>query len=88
MRDRETKIKSAWARERKIMITTKEIKERFERTSGGMLQGIDIITDKQTGVEYLVNNYGSSGGITPLIDKNGKPIITSNTSDKGNINPF
>jgi hypothetical protein len=28
------------------MITTKEIKSRFERTYGGAFQGIDIITDK------------------------------------------
>ena len=44
------------------MITTKEIKSRFERTYGGAFQGIDIITDKVTGVQYIVATKGSEGG--------------------------
>ncbi|XOW23481.1 DUF6440 family protein [Lactococcus lactis] len=36
------------------MITKKEIKDRFERTSGGILSGVEIITDKNTGVQYMV----------------------------------
>lgn len=60
------------------MITKKEIKERFDRTSGGILSGIEVITDKTTGVQYIVVNKDSDGcGITPLVDKEGKPLLTS-----------
>ncbi|KIR03830.1 hypothetical protein P261_02645 [Lachnospiraceae bacterium TWA4] len=34
-----------------------------------------IIVDKETGVNYLVWKSGYAGGITPLLDSNGKPII-------------
>ena len=36
---------------------------------------IAILRDKQTGVLYLVGAAGVGGGITPLLDKDGKPII-------------
>jgi len=36
-----------------------------------------IFVDKQTGVNYLYVNSGYSGGLTPLMDADGKPIITS-----------
>lgn len=35
-----------------------------------------IIIDKQTGVNYLVWKSGYAGSITPLLDKDGKVIIT------------
>ena len=64
------------------MITKKEIKDRFERTSGGILSGVEIITDKNTGVQYMVVNKDSDGcGITPLIDKNGKPLLAKPDSE-------
>lgn len=34
------------------------------------------IRDNQTGVNYLFMKNGMSAGLTPLIDKDGKPIIT------------
>ena len=67
------------------MITTQEIKSRFERTYGGAFQGIDIITDKVTGVQYIVATKGSEGGgMYPLIDKDGKPLL----ADVDNQTPF
>ena len=36
-----------------------------------------IFVDKQTGVNYLYVNSGYSGGLTPLIDADGKPFVTS-----------
>ena len=66
------------------MITTKEMKNRFERTNGGVFQGIDIITDKETGVQYIVNSPSQQGGITVLVDKNGKPLL----ADIDNQAPF
>lgn len=32
--------------------------------------------DKQTGVNYLYHASGYSGGVTPLLDRDGKPIIS------------
>ena len=35
-----------------------------------------VIVDKETGVNYLFVCRGYGGGLTPLIDSDGKPIIT------------
>jgi len=37
---------------------------------------IRIIVDKQTGVNYMWITSGYAGGLTPLLDAAGKPIIT------------
>lgn len=34
-----------------------------------------IIVDRETGVNYLFIQSGYSGGLTPLLDENGKPVI-------------
>ena len=35
-----------------------------------------ILVDRQTGVNYLFVASGYSGGLTPLLDREGKPIIS------------
>ena len=35
-----------------------------------------ILVDKETGVNYLVWKSGYAGGITPLLDADGKVIVT------------
>lgn len=42
---------------------------------GGMVMSVTILLDTMTGVQYvqLLNGYG--GGMTPLLDKDGQPII-------------
>ena len=35
-----------------------------------------VLRDKQTGVMYLAEHVGNSGGLTPLLDKEGKPMTT------------
>lgn len=35
-----------------------------------------ILVDKETGVNYLSVHSGYGLGLTPLLDANGKPIIT------------
>ena len=35
-----------------------------------------ICIDKETGVNYLFIANGYAGGLTPLLDANGKPVIT------------
>ena len=51
-------------------------KDRFLIGRGqGVLKGIRIITDKKTGVQYLFAWDGYAGGLTLLVDKDGKPLI-------------
>lgn len=35
-----------------------------------------IYRDKETGVNYLYVEIGYSGGLTPLLNADGKPIVT------------
>ena len=37
---------------------------------------LQVIVDAETGVNYLFVVHGYAGGLTPLLDKNGKPVIT------------
>lgn len=48
-----------------------------ETPEKGALCGCTIIVDKETGVNYLFASAGNAGGLTPLLDREGKPIITS-----------
>lgn len=51
--------------------------KRFEITeTAGSVKGFYVVVDRETGVNYLVAKFGTSGGICPLIDKDGKPIVT------------
>lgn len=36
-----------------------------------------VIVDKKTGVNYLMSKSGYGAGLTPLLDRDGKPVITS-----------
>ena len=45
--------------------------------STGFGEDIIILVDKNTGVNYMYFHYGSGGGLTPLLDREGRPIITS-----------
>ena len=55
---------------------TKE--ERFEKIySQGALTTTEIWVDKETGVNYLYHASGYSAGLIPLLDKEGKPVISS-----------
>ena len=37
---------------------------------------MEVWIDRETGVNYLAVKFGTGGGICPLIDGNGKPIVT------------
>lgn len=51
--------------------------KRFERIYGqGTLERMEIWVDKETGVNYIYASQGYSGGLTVLLDSEGKPIIT------------
>ena len=52
--------------------------ERFEITyKQGAITNISVLVDKKTGVNYLCYQSGYSGGLTPLLDREGKPVITT-----------
>ncbi len=36
-----------------------------------------VLQDTQTGVNYLFVQTGYAGGLTPLLDREGKPIVSS-----------
>ncbi|MBR5805328.1 MAG: xylan 1,4-beta-xylosidase [Oscillospiraceae bacterium] len=51
--------------------------ERFEKVySQGFVTVTEIWVDKETGVNYLYHTVGNTGGLTPLLDRDGKPVIS------------
>ncbi|MBQ6850781.1 MAG: xylan 1,4-beta-xylosidase [Oscillospiraceae bacterium] len=51
--------------------------ERFEKVySQGFVTVTEIWVDKETGVNYLYHTAGNTGGLTPLLDRDGKPVIS------------
>ena len=52
--------------------------KRFVKTykQGFWGREMEIWVDKKTGVNYLVTQAGYSGGLTVLVDAQGKPIVT------------
>ena len=45
--------------------------------SDGALCSNEIWVDKETGVNYLFHASGYAGGLTPLLDRDGKPVISA-----------
>lgn len=55
--------------------------ERFEKVySQGALVITEIWVDKTTGVNYIFHQSGNAGGMTPLLDREGKPVISPITN--------
>ena len=50
--------------------------KRFEKVYSQDLGSVSIFVDKETGVNYLFTQSGYAGGLTPLLDREGKPVIT------------
>lgn len=52
--------------------------DRFEKVySQGSLNIMEIWVDKETGVNYVFHQSGYAGGMTPLLDREGKPVISA-----------
>lgn len=52
--------------------------KRFEIVyTQGVANSIHIIVDRETGVNYLYHGSGYGGGLTPLLDRDGKPVVTT-----------
>ena len=50
--------------------------KRFEKVYTQSMGSMEIWVDKETGVNYLYRQSGYSGGLTVLLGKDGKPVIT------------
>lgn len=54
--------------------------ERFEKVfseGNGLTKEVKtILVDKETGVNYLFVTFGYAGGLTPLLDAQGNPVVT------------
>ena len=52
-------------------------KDRFVKTySQGALNITEIWVDRMTGVNYVYHCAGNFGGLTPLLDAAGRPVVT------------
>lgn len=52
--------------------------DRFEKvySQSTLSSSTQIWVDKETGVNYIYHTSGYGGGLTPLLDKYGKPVVT------------
>lgn len=51
--------------------------DRFEQVySQGLMSAMEIWVDKETGVNYVFRSSGYAGGLTPLLGRDGKPVVT------------
>lgn len=52
--------------------------KRFVKVfSEGTLEGTEIWVDSQTGVNYLFHFSSYAGGLTVLLDREGKPVVSA-----------
>ena len=53
------------------------MEKRFVRIhTDGVVTTSEIWVDTQTGVNYFFHASGYAGGLTPLLDRDGKPVIS------------
>ena len=51
--------------------------DRFKKVySQGTMNVMEIWVDRETGVNYVFHASGYAGGMTPLLDRDGKPVIS------------
>lgn len=51
--------------------------KRFEKVdSEGIFSNATVLVDTKTGVNYLFYQSGNAGGLTPLLDREGKVIVS------------
>lgn len=50
---------------------------RFQKVySQGTIEVTEIWVDTETGVNYVFHRSGTAAGLTPLLDRDGKPVVT------------
>ena len=57
-------------KDRRFIVTEKE---------SSLTNSVQVIVDKKTGVNYMWVTQGYAGGLTPLLDREGRPVITAVT---------
>lgn len=51
--------------------------DRFEKIySQGTMNVMEIWVDRETGVNYVFHASGYAGRMTPLLDRDGKPVVS------------
>ena len=57
--------------------------QRFIKVMGesAFISSNEVLVDTQTGVQYLYHCAGQSGGLTVLVDAEGKPLLYHKTPD-------
>lgn len=51
--------------------------DRFKKIyQQGMIDVVEIWVDTETGVNYVFHRNGNAAGFTPLLDKDGKPVVS------------
>ena len=51
--------------------------DRFKKIyQQGTIDVVEIWVDTQTGVNYVFHRNGNAAGFTPLLDKDGKPVVS------------
>jgi len=60
------------------MFNKQDKEQRYIIEKEGM---ITTITDKRTGVQYITYTNGAGITMTPLLDKDGKPLVVSLTKE-------
>ena len=63
------------------MDMAKEKKEKrfiqvYSQGGGFISPSMQILVEKETGVNYVYAASGYSGGITPLLNRDGTPVVT------------
>ena len=54
------------------------MEKRFVKVySDGVMNISEIWVDVKTGVNYFFHQSGYAGGLTPLLDQDGKPIVSA-----------
>ena len=43
----------------------------------GALDVTEIFVDRETGVNYIFRASGNAGGLTPLLNRDGTPVVTT-----------
>ena len=57
--------------------------KRFVCSYSQELGTIKIYVDQQTGINYMFVQNGYAGGLTPLLNRDGTPVITTITKTDG-----